>query len=273
MFLRPSHALVPEVYEQRPYLSRFIKGAWQELKFSLNQRHPEPRRKFMILAQGRTGSTLLTSTLDRHPNIHCDDEILIVPRAFPRRFIEIASRQNPAEAFGFHVKITQLHAWQRIHDIGGFLRDMEEDGWKIIYLWRDNLLRHVLSNVFAEATGVFHMDGRQVRLESVRLPIERLASEINLRTRLRQSEQTALQGRHYFEIVYERDLLEPNRQKETFAALQEFIGVDGIHLEPRLKKMVVKPLSELLSNYDEVSDWITARPEYAHFLKTGGHEE
>lgn len=268
MFLRPRHALVPEVYEQRPYLSRLIKGARQELKFSLNHRYSEPRRKFMIFAQGRTGSTLLTSTLDRHPNIHCDDEILIVPRAFPRRFIESAARQNPAEAYGFHVKITQLHAWQRIHDIGGFLRDMEEDGWQIIYLWRENLLRHVVSNVFAEATGTFHTDGTRACVRSVRLPLERLAFDIDLRIRLRQAEQAALQGRHAFEIVYERDLLEHNRQKETFTALQELIGVHGIPLEPRLKKMVVAPLPELLSNYDEVSEWIASRPEYARFLET-----
>lgn len=83
MLNRPRHALVPEAYERRPYFRRLIKGARQELKFALRARHPDPPRKFVIFAQGRSGSTLLTSTLDSHPDIHCDDEILIVPRAFP----------------------------------------------------------------------------------------------------------------------------------------------------------------------------------------------
>lgn len=266
MFLRPRHILVPEVYEQRPYLGRLAKGVRQEMKFALRARRPAPARKFMIFAQGRTGSTLLTSTLDRHPDIRCDDEILIVPRAFPRRFVETAARQTPAQAYGFHVKITQLHAWQRIHDIGGFLRDMEEDGWTIIYLWRENLLRHVVSNVFAEAAGTFHMNGKQVRPTSVTLPIARLEQDMALRARLRAAEREALQGRSFFEIVYERDLLDTARQADTFAALQEDIGVSGAPLEPGLKKMVVSPLSELLTNYEEVADWLSARPDYAGFL-------
>ncbi|MGP6088746.1 hypothetical protein [Antarctobacter jejuensis] len=268
MLIRPRHPLVPEAYDRRPYLGRLVKGARQELKFALRARHPVPKNKFMIFAQGRTGSTLLTSTLDRHPDIRCDDEILIVPRAFPRRFVETAARQAPAKAYGFHVKISQLHAWQRIHDIADFLREMEEGGWKIIYLWRENILRQVVSNVFAEAAGTYHMDGGQTRPTSVVLPLDRLALEMNWRTNLHVAEQAAVRGRNVFEIVYERDLLEPARQAETFAALQQVIGVSGVPLEPRLKKMVVAPLSELLSNYDEVAEWIAARPDYARFLET-----
>ena len=266
MFFRPQHSLIPEAYEQRPYLGRLIKGALQELKFSLRPGHPEPAHKFMIFAQGRTGSTLLTSTLDKHPDIRCDDEILIVPRAFPRRFVEITARQAPAKAYGFHVKITQLHGWQRIHDIAGFLKDMEEGGWQIIYLSRKNVLRHVVSNIFAEAAGTFHMDGNETRPTSVSLTLKRLEYELRLRIKLGEAERHALKGRRAFELVYERDLLEPERQKDTFAALQEIVGVKGVPLKPRLKKMVLAPLSELLSNYDEVADWLSTRPEYARFL-------
>lgn len=268
MLYRPRHALVPEAYERRPYFRRLIKGARQELKFALRARHPAPPRKFMIFAQGRSGSTLLTSTLDSHPEIRCDDEILIVPRVFPRSFVKLAARQAPAQAYGFHVKITQLHAWQGIHDIAGFLKDMEKDGWGIVYLWRGNLLRQVVSNVYAEAAGTYHMDGGQKRPASIILPLERLAHEIDWRTRLHEAEQAAVQGRKFFEIVYERDLQDPKRQADTFAALQDFIGVSGMPLKPRLKKMVFSPLFELLSNYDEVADWIAARPEYSRFLET-----
>jgi len=192
----------------------------------------------------------------------------MVPRLFPRRFVELAARQERAQAFGFHVKITQLHAWQRIHDAARFLREMEASGWRIIYLWRENLLHQTVSNVFAEAAGTFHMDGTQTRPTSVTLPLRRLESSLNMRSQLRLAEQAAVKGRNVFEVVYERDLLEPARQAETFAALQEVIGVTGVPLKPNLKKMVVAPLSELISNYDEVADWIAARPEYAGFLET-----
>lgn len=266
MLHRPYHNLIPEAYEERPYYNRLIKGVREEFKFSLGARHPNPANKFLIFAQGRSGSTLLTSTLDSHPEICCDDEILIVPRLFPRRFIENAARQNNSRAYGFHVKITQLHAWQGIHDIAAFLKDMESSGWRIIYLWRKNILRQVVSNIFAEAAGTYHMEGKHRRPKSISLPLERLGRELDVRTRLLEAEQVAVKDRNVFEINYERDLQSSENQKETFSALQKFIGVTNVPLSPRLQKMVVSPLSDLVENYDQVSDWIAAQPRYSGLL-------
>lgn len=267
MFLRPSHELIPEVYEQRGYLRRLYKGARQELRYALQARHPEPAKKFMIFAQGRTGSTLLTSTLNMHPSIRCDDEILIVPRAFPLKFVETAARVAPSPAYGFHVKITQLHAWQRLHDVAAFLKHMEHRGWSIVYLWRDNILRHVISNVFAEAAGTYHMAGHdKSRPKKIVLPQPRLELEMKLRLKLRMAEQIALQGRTYHEIVYERDLQTPERQRQTFATLQEVIGVPQVNIIPKLEKMVATPLPDLIMNYDEVAAWIAEKPEYRGYL-------
>lgn len=267
MFLRPSHYLIPEVYEHRPYLKRLYKGARQELRYALHARHPEPIHKFMIFAQGRTGSTLLTNTLNMHPNIRCDDEILIVPRAFPLRFVENAARVAPTQGYGFHVKITQLHAWQRLHDVAGFLESMERRGWSIIYLWRDNILRHVVSNIFAEAAGTYHMNGgEQSRPDKVLLPLPRLDREMKLRLQLRNAERASLQGRRFYELIYERDLQPFERQIETFMELQKVIGVPQVEVTPKLKKMVVAPLQDLIENYEEVASWLSDQPEYAHFL-------
>ncbi|WP_157733657.1 hypothetical protein [Antarctobacter heliothermus] len=221
----------------------------------------------MIFAQGRTGSTLLTSTLNMHPDIRCDDEILIVPRVFPLKFVERAARVSPTSAYGFHVKITQLHAWQRLHDVAGFLAHMERRGWTIIYLWRDNALRHVVSNIFAETAGTYHMDGgEKTRPEKITLPLPRLERELKLRLKLREAERAALHGRAFHEIQYERDLQHPERQIETFATLQTVIGVPQANITPRLKKMVAAPLADLIENFAEVTSWIAGKPEYQRYL-------
>ena len=49
-------------------------------------------RRFVIFAQGRTGSTLLTSSLDSHPEIRCADEILGRPRGDPKAYVENRAR-------------------------------------------------------------------------------------------------------------------------------------------------------------------------------------
>lgn len=41
-------------------------------------------------------------------------------------------------------------------DVGGWLTALRRRGWKIPYLRRENLLRQVVSNVFAEAAGACH---------------------------------------------------------------------------------------------------------------------
>lgn len=267
--IRPRHALIPEAYEDRPFYSRLVKGAREEVRVALQARHPAPARKFVIFAQGRTGSTLLTSTLNSHPSIRCDDEILIVPRARPLSFIEMSARLAPTTAYGFHVKITQLLAWQRIRDVAGFLAHMEGGGWTILYLRRENILRHVISNVFAEAIGAYHISGSgagKALPDRINLPLDRLAYEMHLRTELGEAERAALRGRAHTELVYEHDLQIPEQQTETFVRLQGAIGVPRADLSPSLRKMVVAPLADLLTNYDEVADWMRRNPDYRHHL-------
>src|SRR5680860_1722807 len=85
----------------------------------------------------------LRVTRHAYSQIACKDEIVCLPRAFPIRFVENAARASGAETFGFHVKVYQLTSWQRIDNHREWLARMQGRGWKIIYLWRDNLLRHV----------------------------------------------------------------------------------------------------------------------------------
>ena len=243
-----------EADEHRP-IGRMIRaGLKSELKTARHALRPRPPVRFVIFAQGRTGSTLLTSTLDAHSQIACRDEILGLPRAMPQRFVENAARGSGARAFGFQVKIYQLTSWQRVDDVGGWLAAMRDRGWKILYLRRENLLRHVVSNVFAEAAGTYHhRDGTQTsRQERIMLPVERLRAGIEGRRRNLSAERAALAGLEHLELVYERDLEQPERQKATFAKIQDFLGVAPEPLRPSLKKAVAKPLDALIENYDEV---------------------
>ncbi|HBE17486.1 MAG TPA: hypothetical protein DEG17_03890 [Cyanobacteria bacterium UBA11149] len=47
-----------------------------------------PSNKFVIFGQGRTGSTLLYSLLNSHPQIHCDEEILEDRVFFPVQYVK-----------------------------------------------------------------------------------------------------------------------------------------------------------------------------------------
>ena len=240
-------------------------GLRNELKTARHLFRPRPPVRFVIFAQGRTGSTLLTSTLDTHPQITCRDEILGLPRALPHQFVENAARGSGAEAFGFHVKIYQLTSWQRVRDVHGWLSALRGRGWKIIYLRRENLLRHVVSNVFAEAAGAYHHPSGTTtkRPERITLDIARLRQGIDGRQRNLTAERQALSGLEHLELVYERDLEKPGSHAQTFARIQSFLGVEEVDLAPRLRKAVAMPLDELIENYEDVRAMLSGTPDEA----------
>lgn len=252
-----------EAYENRPIGRMIYKGLRNELKMAFNVMRPLPANRFIIFAQGRTGSTLLTSTLDSHPEITCLDEILGSPRALPIPFIANAARASRDKCFGFHVKIYQLTSWQRVGDVHNWLETANLRGWKILYLRRENLLRQVMSNVFAEAAGTYHhLSGvASKRPDSIILPVERLRRGIKGRRLHIAAEQIALKGLDYLELVYERDLENSELQADTFDRIQAYLGLNRTHLTPSLNKAVVTPIDQLITNYAEVRDALSGTPD------------
>lgn len=217
--------------------------------------HAAPKSRFVIFAQGRTGSSLLTRTLNEHSEITCRDEILGRPRLLPIRFVNNTSRMAKTIAFGYHTKIYQLTERQRVSDVGKFLRGQYAQGWKIIYLWRENALRHVVSNCYANAIGSYHQYQSEAPPKNIRLSIEanRMIKGIELRLKIRGAERRALAGLPHLKICYEADLQGPSQQAATFQRVQEYLGVSNETLVPKLRKMVHQDLADLIDNFEDIS--------------------
>ncbi|GGY46358.1 sulfotransferase [Parvularcula lutaonensis] len=228
---------------------------------------PAPHR-FLIFGQGRTGSTLLETLLDSHPEITCQGEILAWRRIFPEGFLDRSSRGHGTKAYGCHVK-PHHHARlvQGINDLKGFAHRMHERGWLIVHLWRENTLEHVLSGHFARAAKSYRFTGdlKPPPLE-LTLDPERIIEKISIRQGFLEEERAALAGLPVHEIQYERDLKDPAGRKVSMAALQARLGVAPRNLQTPLKKSVQRSFSELVTNADDVLARLEASP-FAHFAK------
>ena len=229
-----------------------------------------PDVRFVIFAQGRTGSTLLNQLLDSHPRVRCDGEILNigktrVPLLDPYRYTLGAASYSGAKLYGYKVKVYQLTRHQRV-DPGQFLRRVQTEGWKIIYLRRNNLLKQALSNVMANRTG----RGRYKKNERIdnaplRVDPDDLLQKISRREEYLEAEAEALDGLSYLEITYEQDLEADAAKQSTCDRIFEFLGVESYPVATDLKKINKDSLQDLIANYEEVKARVV-EAGYGHHL-------
>lgn len=217
----------------------------------------------MIFAQGRTGSSLLRTILNAHSEVRCEGEILAEPVDEPVGFVEEQAQSSNKPVFGFKVKIYQLTDVQGA-DPARFLLALHDRSYQIIYLYRENLLRHAFSNTFARRRGRYH-DTSQDERPTIRVDPELLIEVMRRRQAHLESEAAALGDLSHMRLSYERDLLEPTSQQRTARRLYRHLGVAPIEVSPDLVRSVSGPLSERIENYPELVEALTGTP-YESFL-------
>jgi LPS sulfotransferase NodH len=222
--------------------------------------------KFVLFAQGRTGSTLLGDLLDQHPQVYFGHEILAQRVRSPRSTIERMRFRHARHVVGFHVKIYQLTDEQRISNVGGWIRNLSRCGWQVISLRRENLLRHVLSNITAIQAQRY--DDRSGAPAPVRVHVdpENLLTWMRTRERVGRDESAALKGVPHLALGYETDLQDSASWQATARAAFEYLDLEPVEVNSTLSRLNVGRLEDLIENYAEVAEAVTAAG-YARYLR------
>jgi LPS sulfotransferase NodH len=237
-----------------------------------------PGNRFVIFAQGRTGSTLLGDLMNSHPDIFVYGEIMqanvIRNLRNPRLFASGLCSLSRKPAVGFKVKIYQLERDQR-QDAKKTLEDFHRHGWKIIYLKRMNILRHAISDIRSDATGMFHQvkdkkvsqEGKGVP-KKIRIESELLISTMKFRETYLEKEKLALATVPYLTIEYEKDLFNPDVQRAALNRLFEFLELPPHDAETSFKKVTSKNIADDVENFDELEQ-VLHREGYESYLDWG----
>lgn len=225
-----------------------------------------PQQKFVIYGQGRTGSELLCKLLDLNPDIQCDTEILFHHLFFPQLLIKgklAACHQN---TYGFKVKIYQLQDIQN-QDPEKFLQQLLADGWKIIYLKRENLLRHGLSLITARQRKKFHVPAgnNKVIKQKVKVDCNLLLAQIKDREEYQQADEKLLSNLPHLTIVYEQDLLNEENHQSTVDKICDYLGITSVAVKAPFARLTPDNLADLIENHQEVIEMLN-QTKYAHFL-------
>lgn len=231
---------------------------------------------FVIAADLRTGSTLLSTSLQHHPEIRCYGE-LFHTEDFPdnqleqydrhhldaREVIQKAFAPEGYKAIGFRSMVflpfPSRPGWA---DVWERLSEMEN--LHVIYLTRKDHLAQYASLLVAQETGIFHPPPDDPILKPENRPTititpEELTWWIEEREKLYTRRREQLRGKPSFELEYECLIAD---WTEVMHEVQEFLGVTPTALEKMKDKQERRPLSAIITNFDELvqSEFSRTRP-------------
>lgn len=213
-----------------------------------------PTVRFVVVTPGRAGSVLLSSLLDSHPDVQCEGELFMERDPTPLDTISRHSRSaaRKCTAWGFLLHPDQLLQCG-VGDVGAWLGDLHNAGFRIITLVRRNALHRALSASIAFQRGTYASAKEDRAIEErFRLdPTEvlHLAAQAVDRTR----EVHDFVGlRSHLALTYEDDLSTPDAQRRTASRAYAFLRVPDHEAEtPFVPRS--QGFAELISNWDELA--------------------
>ena len=217
-------------------------------------------RPFFIFGQGRSGSTLLCNLLNSHPDVYCESEILYHRRLAPLSFALGRRNRAPSDKmYGFKVKVYQLDDVQTRTNADTFVHQLANDHrWRLIFLWRKEILRQTVSAIMAWKKGLWHAQkNEQEAVErTVRLDPDHVIDSLHFRIRNLKRERELIADLPHEVVTYETDLLLPEDQQPTLSRLFTFLDLPDHQVETSLRKTSKPDPSTQIENFDEIRDAI-----------------
>lgn len=229
-------------------------------------------KRFCLLTNARTGSSLLVDLLDSLPHVHCQGEIFQMWRDFPYLFVRGragAAALQGARAYGF--KVSSMGLAERLLStspkgfVTSLLHKLARDGWVFIFIKRRNLLRQAISLLHAERHKRYHFTTDD-DLPGAPFVADLPAIFGAMRNLERHDELLLGLGISVsFTVWYEDDLESTDRHQATVDAICDELGVPSHACTTKLAKTGSPRLVDLVANYDDLAD-VVSRTRYAHFL-------
>ena len=249
--------------------------------------------KFVIFTLPRTGSTLLSKSLNKHPEIFCDDEIFhfsfrsyfspnqfrflkisFLPKKlnyiinYPVTYLRLGSFLNKyftnKRGENFKARGFKLMYYQTFY-IPGLINYLKKNDVKIILLMRGNIFRNALSDMRARQTGVYHHRKENEHAVSgmpkLNVDITTLKNKMNHIAFQTKKLERIVQDMQYIKILYE-DFTDWNN---TMNKIFEFLNVSKEDVSAGAKKLNPDKAEDMIENFIEVKTWLQEN-NYTNFL-------
>ena len=220
--------------------------------------------KFMLLFQGRTGTTYITERVNAHPDVTMEPEVwggwgFQIPQnelsEYSQKQKEWLARfyaqwdDKARRSIGFKTKLDD------VIDKRSFIQFIRENDIKIIHMSRRNIVKLVISEINAQrlfdVTSKWNLDNDAERPGPFVLDLK----EFEAKMKWREQIEDWLDG--YVRIInnptlclhYEDMLLD---ERNFFKNIYHFIGINPVETSSKIIKNTPADLRQIIVNYDEL---------------------
>ena len=248
-------------------------------------------RKFVVAGVQRTGTTLITTSLNSHPHVHCAGELFKMTKAsWNHDVIDGGYRTFRDASLGLRMK--DLFLRNRL--VPGFLDQFFERpgfdaiGFKlmlnhtrsdrfpmvlpylikqhvsVIHVLRENVLRTHVSRLMASHRRVYHMTERPTELPKLSVPLDDLETRLKKIAADADTIYSLFHGHvPYLSVSYENYLRNSQFENERMLT---FLGLPQRELHSPLVRINPEDLPQTVANWEQVSKRLQDTP-FAKFLK------
>ena len=227
-------------------------------------------RRFIILAQERTGSNFLASLLGSHRHVRVFGELFNPNDAIRKRSTAVEPLQDQQDPVDYLEKTVWSGYPPEVKAVGFrlFYNHAREDKWRavwdyvkrgdvhVVHLRRRNLLDRYLSHQLAMNTDKWILFNDQERRPSEAITINPQAclTDFHERTWFIEEAENVFEESPRFEVFYE-DLAADSRKE--MRKIQQFLGLAVADLSAETKRQRKKEKTDLIANYDELRQEMT----------------
>ncbi|NNC86882.1 MAG: hypothetical protein HKN82_00320 [Akkermansiaceae bacterium] len=225
--------------------------------------------RFVVLFEGRSGSTFFIEALDSHPRIRAHKELLAEVKkkvergkAEPEDQAECLRRlfvpgDHDYDAIGFKTK------YKDILDPEGFARLIGEYDARVILLQRRNRIKLMVSLMNAvrlnAATGDWNLYSESDRQPMLHVDLEQFAGWLQRteKANAAMNDYADRLERPMLRLCYEDLLMKPG---PSFERICEFLGVPPAGMQAQCKKNTSDDLREVVENFEELKAAFAGTP-------------
>ena len=222
-------------------------------------------RKFIILSRSRTGSNLLFSYLNGHPNIIANNEIFQWPnKKGYQKILKNQFRKYPKSIKAVGFKIFYDHPLgEENHELWSELMNMKN--LFVIHLKRRNILRTLLSLKLALETDKWVKFSSE-KFFSKKKIVSFITDELEqgfIQTRNWEKQGEAMFSDHPLITIWYQEL--DNEPVETLNKVTSFLGVEPCETRTYLQKQNPEKSSDLIMNFEELKNDFFGTPWESFF--------